>query len=50
MSFSVSIDDHTFEYGSTGLLSITNNFRNLFSKNLKNAWHFSVLQKIKGLS
>ena len=46
MSFSVSIDDHTFEYGSTGLLSITNNFRNLF---LKEFWKmlFGIFQFYK---
>ena len=31
MSFSVSNKNSKFEYGSTGLLSITNNFKNIFS-------------------
>ncbi|RPH03079.1 MAG: hypothetical protein CBC53_007735 [Alphaproteobacteria bacterium TMED93] len=32
MSFSVSSEESNFEYGSTGLLSITNNFKNIFRK------------------
>ena len=30
MSFSVSTKELNFEYGSTGILSITNNFKNIF--------------------
>ncbi len=32
MSFSVSAKDLNYEYGSTGILSITNNFKNLYNK------------------
>ena len=33
MSFSVSTKELDFEYGSTGILSITNNFKNIFFRN-----------------
>ena len=32
MSFSVSTKELNYEYGSTGVLSITNNFKNIFYK------------------
>ena len=49
MSFSVSDKEINYEYGSTGLLSITNNFKNLFYRKfwimLSDIFRFYILSK-----